>query len=59
MCGCCVADWQVMGGIGSDMFEYFKILMLRGLIAARKHMDKIVSLVEIMQTGPCQLLNGV
>ena len=48
-----------MGGIGSDMFEYFKILMLRGLIAARKHMDKIVSLVEIMQTGPCQLLNGV
>jgi len=42
---------QVMGGIGSDMFEYFKILMLRGLIAARKHMDKIVCLVEIMQTG--------
>lgn len=40
-----------MGGLGSDMFEYFKILMLRGLIAARKHMDKIVSLVEIMQTG--------
>jgi len=40
-----------MGGLGSDMFEYFKILMLRGLIAARKHMDKIVCLVEIMQTG--------
>jgi len=46
-----------MGGLGSDMFEYFKILMLRGLIAARKHMDKIVSLVEIMQTGQsCPLL---
>ena len=46
-----------MGGLGSDMFEYFKILMLRGLIAARKHMDKIVSLVEIMQTGlSCSLL---
>ena len=42
---------QVMGGIGSDMFEYFKILMLQGLVAARKHMDKIVPLVEIMQTG--------
>ena len=40
-----------MGGLGSDMFEYFKILMLQGLIAARKHMDKIVSVVEIMQTG--------
>jgi len=40
-----------MGGLGSDMFEYFKILMLQGLVAARKHMDKIVPLVEIMQTG--------
>ena len=43
--------FQVMGGIGTDMFEYFKILMLQGLVAARKHMDKIVPLVEIMQTG--------
>ncbi|KAL3889101.1 hypothetical protein ACJMK2_001456 [Sinanodonta woodiana] len=47
---------EVMGGEGSDMFEYFKILILQGLVAARKHMDKIVPLVEIMQTGshlPC------
>jgi len=42
---------QVMGGNGSDMFEYYKILMLQGLIAARKHMDRIVPLVEIMQMG--------
>ena len=40
-----------MGGLGSDMFEYYKILMLQGLVAARKHMDMIVPLVEIMQTG--------
>jgi hypothetical protein len=40
-----------MGGLGSDMFEYYKILMLQGLIAARKHMDKIIPLIEIMQTG--------
>ena len=38
-----------MGGVGSDMFEYYKILMLQGLIAARKHMDKLVQLVEVMQ----------
>lgn len=47
---------DVMGGQGSDMFEYFKILMLQGLVAARKHSDKIVSLVEIMRSGsqlPC------
>lgn len=47
---------EVMGGIGHDMFEYYKILMLQGLVAARKHQDRIVPLVEIMQTGsqlPC------
>ena len=42
---------QVMGGLGTDMFEYFKILMLQGIVAARKHNDKILPLVEIMQTG--------
>lgn len=48
---------EVMGGLGSDMFEYFKILILQGLVAARKHHDKILSLVEIMRSGqfyiPC------
>ena len=48
-----------MGGIGTDMFEYFKILMLQGLVAARKHMDKIVPLVEIMQTGNVAVRNSV
>jgi phosphatidylinositol 4-kinase len=42
---------EVMGGLGSDMFEYFKILILKGLIAARKHMDRILNLVEIMRSG--------
>jgi phosphatidylinositol 4-kinase len=42
---------EVMGGLGSDMFEYFKILILQGLIAARKHMDRILNLVEIMRSG--------
>ena len=47
-----------MGGLGSDMFEYFKILMLQGFCASRKHMDKIVPIVEIMQMGmlPVQFL---
>lgn len=35
------------------MFEYFKILILQGLVASRKHMDKIIPIVEIMQTGTC------
>ncbi|XP_021961803.1 phosphatidylinositol 4-kinase beta isoform X2 [Folsomia candida] len=47
---------QVMGGPGSDMFEYFKILMLQGLVAARKYSDRILHVVEIMGSGsqlPC------
>ncbi|KAJ3641340.1 hypothetical protein Zmor_027852 [Zophobas morio] len=47
---------EVMGGDQSDMFEYFKILILQGLVAARKHMDMIIPLVEIMRSGsqlPC------
>ena len=45
-----------MGGLGSDMFEYFKILILQGLVAARKHHERLVTLVEILQTNsqlPC------
>ncbi|XP_050297349.1 phosphatidylinositol 4-kinase beta [Anthonomus grandis grandis] len=47
---------EVMGGEHSDMFEYFKILILQGLIAARKHQGMIIDLVEIMRSGnqlPC------
>ncbi|XP_041430547.1 phosphatidylinositol 4-kinase beta-like isoform X1 [Xenopus laevis] len=47
---------DVMGGLNGDMFNYYKMLMLQGLIAARKHMDKVVQVVEIMQQGsqlPC------
>lgn len=40
-----------MGGVGSDMYEYYKILILQGLVSARKHMDKIIPIVEIMQAG--------
>ena len=47
---------EVMGGEDSDMFKYFKILILQGLVAARKHSDKLMSLVDIMRAGsqlPC------
>lgn len=51
---------EVMGGLEGDMFEYYKILMLQGLISARKHMDRIVQLVDIMSSGPSlSCLHGV
>ena len=43
--------FQVMGGQDSDMYKYFKMLILQGLIAARKHSDRIISLVDIMRAG--------
>ncbi|CAF1247199.1 unnamed protein product, partial [Didymodactylos carnosus] len=42
---------DVMGGLQSDMFEYYKILILQGLLAARKHMDQLMPIVEILQHG--------
>eukprot|EP00066_Takifugu_rubripes_P018259 XP_011607525.1 PREDICTED: phosphatidylinositol 4-kinase beta [Takifugu rubripes] len=47
---------DVMGGPDGDMFIYYKMLMLQGLIAARKHMEKVLQIVEVMQHGshlPC------
>ncbi|XP_063736810.1 phosphatidylinositol 4-kinase beta isoform X2 [Eleginops maclovinus] len=47
---------DVMGGPDGDMFNYYRMLMLQGLIAARKHMDRVLQIVEIMQQGtqlPC------
>ncbi|TWW79854.1 Phosphatidylinositol 4-kinase beta [Takifugu flavidus] len=47
---------DVMGGPEGDMFNYYKMLMLQGLIAARKHMDRVLHIVEVMQQGsqlPC------
>uniref|UniRef100_A0AAQ4R9G6 Phosphatidylinositol 4-kinase beta n=1 Tax=Gasterosteus aculeatus aculeatus TaxID=481459 RepID=A0AAQ4R9G6_GASAC len=42
---------DVMGGLDGDMFIYYKMLILQGLIAARKHMEKVLQIVEIMQQG--------
>lgn len=47
---------QVMGGVQSDMYNYFKLLMLKGFMAARKHMDRFIQIVEIMQTGRLEIL---
>jgi phosphatidylinositol kinase/protein kinase (PI-3 family) len=42
---------DIMGGLQSDMYHYYKILIFRSLIAARKHVDKLIPIVEIMQHG--------
>lgn len=47
---------EVLGGVESDMFKYYKILILQGFIAARKHRERFITLVEIMERDsklPC------
>jgi len=40
-----------MDGPDSDMYNYFKILILQGFVAARKNMDRVLQVVEIFKTG--------
>lgn len=39
---------EIIGGQDSDMFEYFKSLLIRGFIEVRKHLDELLDLIKIM-----------
>eukprot|EP00049_Salpingoeca_infusionum_P000323 m.39009 g.39009 ORF g.39009 m.39009 type:complete len:994 (-) comp10277_c1_seq1:366-3347(-) len=39
---------QVMGGLDSDLFRYFKSLVFRGFLIARKYMDDFVTIIRVM-----------
>ncbi|GAB0094598.1 uncharacterized protein DMENIID0001_099180 [Sergentomyia squamirostris] len=41
---------DVMGGVQSGLWQEFKHLLLKGLLAARKHQDRIINIVEIMRS---------
>lgn len=43
---------QVMEGEDSDQFALFKLLMIRGFLELRRHVDKITALAEILLKGP-------
>lgn len=42
---------DVMDGETSDNYEYFRTLIIRGFLEARKHADRIILLVEMMLSG--------
>ncbi len=42
---------ELMDGQDSEMFYYFKSLMIRGFYEIRKNIDDILTLVEIMMQG--------
>lgn len=39
---------ELMDGMDSDLFSYFKSLMIKGFLEIRRHLDDILILVEIM-----------
>ncbi|KAF8798036.1 kinase-like protein [Phlegmacium glaucopus] len=52
---------EVLGGINGAAFREFKALFRQGFEAARKHCDRIITLVELMQkdsTLPCFVVSG-
>ena len=50
---------NLMGGIDSSIFCYFKSLFIKGLFAARKNVDIIANLIEAMGLGvPMPCFNG-
>ena len=48
-----------MDGLSSDIFEYFKSLLIKGFQEIRKHLDDILILIEIFIKGKIINLNGV
>lgn len=44
---------EVMDGTSTELWAEFNRLLLKGLMAARKHMDRIINLVEIMRSSEC------
>lgn len=42
---------EVMGGPDSSLWLEFQHLLLVGMLAARKHMDRVINIVEIMRSS--------
>lgn len=42
---------DVMGGTRSEMYDQFKVLMFKGMVAAQKHHQKLIKVAEKMIHG--------
>ncbi|KAL3135684.1 hypothetical protein ABBQ38_006156 [Trebouxia sp. C0009 RCD-2024] len=40
-------------GKASELFDYYKVLCIQGFLACRKHADRVILLVEMMQGSGC------
>ena len=46
---------EVLGGVSSDFFHYFQVLLLRGFLAARRDSQRLLLLVRLMATENSRL----
>lgn len=45
-------------GTASEPFDYFKVLCIQGFLTCRKHAERILLLVEMMQNSGCPCFQG-
>jgi phosphatidylinositol 4-kinase B len=45
-------------GRPSELFDYFKVLLIQGFLAARKHSERVIDLVEMMAGSGCPCFKG-
>ncbi|EFJ26597.1 hypothetical protein SELMODRAFT_97324 [Selaginella moellendorffii] len=45
-------------GTASEFFDYFKVLCIQGFLTCRKHAERIILLVEMMQDSGCPCFRG-
>ncbi|GFY91277.1 phosphatidylinositol 4-OH kinase beta1 [Actinidia rufa] len=46
-------------GIPSEFFDYFKVLCIQGFLTCRKHAERVILLVEMLQVAEMESLNSV
>ena len=44
---------DILGGKDSEIFEYFKSLLIKGFLEVRKHLEDILIIIEICMKGSC------
>lgn len=45
-----------MGGVDSELYDYFRSLLIKGFIEIRKNLEDIITIIDIVIKGKIYLL---
>ena len=45
-----------MGGVDSELYDYFRSLLIKGFIEIRKNLEDIITIIDIVIKGKTHLL---